>query len=88
MQRVDNECVGCTSMGLPCMHCGRKHVSHYVCDGLNCEEDTISGTKLYEDGDKHYCLKCLIENYKNDFIEYMTEEHGDEWAAECFEVVG
>lgn len=88
MRQVDNECVGCTGMGLPCMHCGKKHISHYTCDGHGCDADTIDGvTKLYEDGDKHYCLKCLIENYKNDFIEYMTTLYGEEWATECFEVV-
>lgn len=84
MQKVENECVGCEY----CINCGRKHVSHYVCDGENCDADTIDGeTKLYEDGDRQYCLRCLIEIYKDDFMEYMIEEHGEEWANECFAVV-
>ena len=82
MRRTDDYCVNCPQ---GCIHCGRKHVSHYVCDGHNCDADTIDGeTKLYEDGDRHYCLKCLIKKYKNDFLEAMIEDHGEEWAAECF----
>lgn len=84
MQKVENECVGCEY----CINCGRKHVSHYVCDGHNCEADTIDGeTKLYEDGDRHYCLRCLIEIYKDDFMDEMIAEHGEEWALMNFEEV-
>ena len=86
MRRVDNYCVGCPQ---GCINCGRKHVSHYVCDGYKCDADTIDGeTILYADGDKHYCLKCLIENNKADFVEYMTYMYGEEWASENFAEVG
>lgn len=84
MQRVDDYCVDCA---IGCINCGRKHVSHYVCDGHNCDADTLDGeTKMYEDGSKHYCLKCLIAKNLEEFIEDMNEECLN-WAQDNYETV-
>jgi len=82
MRRTDDYCVGCPQ---GCIHCGRKHVTHYVCDGENCDADTIDGvTKLYEDEGKQYCLMCIIKNNLNEFIGDMITDHGYKWVTDNF----
>ena len=85
MQRVDDYCVDCA---IGCINCGRKHVSHYVCDGKGCDADTLDGeTVLYEDNGKHYCLKCLIEKNLEVFVGDMEQECVD-WARDNYSEVG
>lgn len=87
MKRVENNCVGCTGMGLPCVHCGRDHdYVYYECD--SCDKTTLNEDILYEDDGKHYCLECLIKKNMNDFVRYAMEEVGAEWADANFEEVG
>ena len=84
MQRVDDYCVNC-SMG--CIHCGRKHVHHFTCDGRGCDADTLDGeTVLYEDSGLHYCLRCLIERNLAVFIADMKEEC-ENWARDNYNEV-
>lgn len=45
------------------------------CDGCERQADT-----LYVDGNKHYCLRCYLRRYKEDFIKtYMEEIVEDFW---------
>lgn len=57
MKETTNECVGCTSMGLPCMGsaCPNRNVTRYYCD--ECGEEA----QLYIFDDEELCLDCIIE---------------------------
>lgn len=60
MKTVENECCGCSSMGLPCQgsSCSNRHVIKLYCD--KCEEEvetlyygSISGKEL--------CADCALD---------------------------
>ena len=61
MKTIENECVGCTSMGLPCMgsSCPNRNVVRCYCD--ECGEET---TLYYYDDDKELCADCLLEKFE------------------------
>ena len=58
MKRVENECVGCTYIGLSCMgnSCPNRNVVHYYCD--KCGEAI---EVLYYFEDEELCISCIIE---------------------------
>ena len=61
MVKYENYCVGCTSMGLPCMGstCPNRNVPVYYCDKCNEEVEEVhevDGEELCED-----CLKEVSE---------------------------
>ncbi len=55
MVRYEDECVGCTSMGLPCLgnSCPNRNVPHFYCDGCGDE------TTLYEFDGEQLCIDCI-----------------------------
>ena len=57
MKQIENECLGCTSFGLPCKgsSCSNKHVARFYCDNCGAEET------LYNFDDEELCLSCIIE---------------------------
>lgn len=61
MIRYENECVGCTEMGMYCIgeSCSNRHVKHYYCDECGEEAD-----ELYEyDTDYWICEDCLKQQF-------------------------
>lgn len=60
MQRVENECVGCSTIGLPCMgsSCPNRNVTRHYCDRCGCED-----TLYYYDG-YELCEECLLKNFE------------------------
>lgn len=58
MKRVEDECVGCTSLGLPCMGlgCPNRNVTRLYCDKCDEEVDV-----LYEYEGQELCEECLLE---------------------------
>lgn len=63
MRIVTDECVGCTSMGLPCMgtSCPNRNVTRYYCDKCN-EEFEVENLYKYEN--KELCANCILDNYE------------------------
>lgn len=59
MLKYENECVGCKSVGLPCMgdSCPNRNVPRYYCDECGCEDT------LYEFDDKEICCECLLSKF-------------------------
>lgn len=57
MKRIENECVGCKSMGLPCIGygCPNRRVTRYYCDKCGEEADLY-----YFDGEE-LCIDCIEE---------------------------
>lgn len=57
MVRYEDECVGCTSMGMRCLGsmCPNRNVPHLYCDECG-EED-----ELYEYEGEQLCLHCIEE---------------------------
>lgn len=57
MKKIENECVGCVDIGLPCMgsSCSKRHVAHYYCDDCG-EEET-----LYHFEGEELCVNCIIK---------------------------
>ena len=55
MLKYENECVGCTDLGMRCMgrSCPNRKVAHFYCDECDCEEDLY-----YFDGDE-LCGDCI-----------------------------
>lgn len=60
MIRYEDECVGCSSLGLPCMGscCPNRNVPHLYCD--KCDEE-FEEEELFTSGDDMICLDCLLE---------------------------
>lgn len=71
MISVENECVGCTSMGLPCLGaaCPNRNVTRYYCD--KCGEE-IMEEDYYEE---ELCPDCF-------YLEYGVNVH-DEVNCNC-----
>lgn len=57
MKRIENDCVGCTDLGMHCMGsaCPKREAVHYYCDECGSEEE------LYVFEDKELCLDCILE---------------------------
>lgn len=56
MKKIENECVGCTDIGLHCLgiSCPNRSVVRYYCDECGYEE------KLYHYDGKELCVDCLL----------------------------
>ena len=55
MKRIENECVGCTDVGLHCLgnSCPYRNVEHHYCDACG-EED-----ELYDFDGEELCIECI-----------------------------
>ena len=63
MVRMVSRCIGCSSMGLPCLGrgCPNYEVPEYVCDKCGYEIDS----DIYTDEEyEHLCEDCLLELHK------------------------
>ena len=79
MRVTESYCVGCPQ---GCIRCGRDKVTHYKCD--SCDADNIDGeTIIYKCEDGHFCAKCMVKRYLDDFIDDLA----DEWVSENFEEI-
>lgn len=60
MKKITNECVGCKSMGLPCLGntCPNIEVIRYYCD--ECSDETT----LYDYHGEELCADCLLKKIK------------------------
>ena len=60
MLKYEDECVGCSSTGLPCLGaaCPNRNVPRHYCDECGNE------TKLYEYDDRELCADCVLESLK------------------------
>lgn len=58
MRRCETECVGCVSMGLPCMgsSCPTRNVVRLYCDKCGEEVDV-----LYEVDGAELCSECALD---------------------------
>lgn len=61
MIEIEDECVGCKDMGLPCLGagCPNKKVPHFYCDECEDERDF-----LYEFEGKQLCDDCLLNKFE------------------------
>lgn len=61
MVRYENQCIGCTSMGLPCMGstCPNLNVPVYYCD--KCDEEL---DEIYEVDGEELCEECLKDMFR------------------------
>ena len=57
MKRLENECVGCTSIGLHCIgsSCPKLNVPHWYCD--DCEEEK----QLYHFDGQELLIDCITK---------------------------
>lgn len=60
MKKIEDECLGCTDLGLSCMgvSCPNRNVIRYYCDRCGCED------KLYYYDDEELCEECLLKNFE------------------------
>ena len=68
MRRYENDCVGCTDVGLRCLHtsCPNYRVLHFYCDECDGEK------KLYRYDDKELCIECIKDKLEVvDGTEYL-----------------
>lgn len=68
MRTVTNECVGCTSMGLPCIgsSCRNRNVTRYYCD--RCKEE-FEPEKLYQYFGEEVCAECILKDFEKVEVE-------------------
>lgn len=63
-KKNEDGCVGCSTMGLPCLgnSCSNRNIISYFCD--DCE-DEFDPEELYvnEDGEE-LCTECFLSNYE------------------------
>ena len=59
MIRYENECVGCTGLGLPCMgdSCPNRMVPRFYCD--RCKEEVDD---LYDFDGEELCGECVLKS--------------------------
>lgn len=57
-----SECVGCSTVGLPCRYnaCPNYMVTRYYCD--KCKEE-FSPDELYVTPDGEFCDKCILNEF-------------------------
>ena len=62
-RKIENECVGCTSMGLHCIGegCRNRHVVRFYCD--KCGEE-FEPEALYVTDDEEFCDECLLNTFE------------------------
>lgn len=60
MRKVEDECVGCTNIGLYCIgsSCPNRNVPHYYCDRCGNED------KLYCYDGEELCEECLLKEFE------------------------
>lgn len=60
MKRIENECVGCKSLGLPCFgdSCPNRNVTRFYCD--RCGEEA----KLYYCYGEEICEECVLDQFE------------------------
>ena len=58
MKKTESECVGCTTIGLPCIgrSCPNRAVTRFYCDDCKNEDE------LYYYGGKELCIECIKEH--------------------------
>lgn len=63
MKDYINECVGCTSMGLPCRgdSCPHRNIPVWFCD--ECQ-DQVDPSELYDVDGEDVCEECLLKRYE------------------------
>lgn len=60
MKKVEDECVGCTTVGLHCLgsSCPNRNVVRFYCDRCECEG------KLYNYYGIELCADCLLDEFE------------------------
>ena len=61
MKRIEDECVACSSIGLPCYGstCPNRNVVRFYCD--KCKEESYP---LYHYDGEELCIDCLLKNFE------------------------
>lgn len=61
MIKSEDECVGCSSLGLPCLGsaCPNRNVIRFYCNKCECEDEIL----YIKDGD-HLCKECLLASFE------------------------
>lgn len=64
-KKNEDGCVGCSTMGLPCLgnYCSNRNIITYFCDAC---EDEFEPEELYYDDvtDEELCSHCFLKRYK------------------------
>lgn len=60
MKKIENECYGCSSIGLPCAgsSCTHRNVTRFYCD--KCKDEAT----LYHYDDLELCKDCLLKEFE------------------------
>lgn len=64
-KKNEDGCVGCSTMGLPCLgnSCSNRNIISYFCD--DCEDEFEPEALYYDDvTDEELCATCLLKKYK------------------------
>ena len=67
MVKIENHCVGCTDLGMPCIgsSCKNRNVEVYYCDKCDPKCD-YPLEEVYEVDGKELCEDCLKEMFRKD----------------------
>lgn len=61
MVRQENQCVGCSDLGLPCMGecCPNLNVPVLFCDNKRCIGHFTGVDRLFVVGEEQFCMDCV-----------------------------
>lgn len=64
MIKIENDCLGCTDMGLMCLgsSCRYRNVEHHYCD--HCGEELERSHDIYDVDGLELCEDCLLELFR------------------------
>ena len=59
----ENQCTGCSDLGIPClgMCCPNRKVPVFYCDNHNCPANHDGTDRLFRVADSQLCMDCVEE---------------------------
>ena len=57
----ENQCTGCSDLGIPCLGncCPNRRVPVFYCDNHNCSSSHEGTDRLFKVGDSQLCMSCV-----------------------------
>lgn len=63
MIRIENQCTGCSDLGIPCLGrcCPNQRVPVFYCDNRKCIASNTGTDRLFKVDGSELCMDCVTE---------------------------